>query len=239
MNFFNKLRAFPELSDLTSVLNQQRSADESFQNEMKNLIGFEKMSYARNSSEEMKPKIEAIRNEELKINQAQITHLNQTKDVYRDIQKLGPNHEVIVEKRGYIDKLTSAKNSLVSKREKLQNKLSELNEGTPNYSKTKAELDDIMKQEESTTKRLEDANKKFEIDFKKYQQIIAGTVASNLANDAESRAHIASTIAESGIEIHKIADSIEFVPDEKDDEIEDEIERLFDFIEEEKAAMTH
>ena len=238
MNFLNKFRAFPELSEFNSVLSQQRAADESFQAEMKNLIGFEKMSLIKNAPPELKDKYEGIRQQELNINQAQITHLNQTKDVYRDIQKLGPNHDVIAEKKGYLEKVISLKNERVAKREKLELKLKECPNGTPQYNKVKAELDEANKQEQSIIQKLETENQRFDIDFKKYQQIIAGTVASNLANDAESRAHVASTIAECGIEIHKIADSIEFHTEEDDKEIDDEIKRMTDLLEEEKAALT-
>ena len=238
MNLLNKFRNFPELSDFTSVLSQQRSADESFQKELKNLVGFEKMSYAKNSSAELKDKIEGIRQQELNINQAQITHLNQTKDVYRDIQRLGPNHDVIADKRGYLDKVVALKNERIAKREKLEQKLNETANGTPQYNKIKNELDEAIKQEQSISQKLETENQRFDIDFKKYQQIIAGTVAANLANDAESRAHVASTIAECGIEIHKIADSIQFCPEEDDKGIDDEIKHLHDLLEEEKTALT-
>lgn len=238
MNFFNLFRSFPEHKDLTAALAQQQKADLDFKNELQNLIGFRKMAMVRKSDEAMRTKLEDLRNTEIKILEGQVMHINRTNGVYKDIEKLTSNHDDIAEKRNYIDKLNKTKEEKIAKRQKLEMKLTETPKSSSNYSKVKAELDEVKKEEQKILNKLERDSCVFDAAFLKYQQVVAGTVASNFADDLESLAHVASVTAEAGLVIQETAKSMEYVPEKDDFAINSEIEQLNQFINSENATET-
>ena len=106
--------------------------------------------------------------------------------------------------------------------------------GSSQYKNIKDELEDLSKTERKIANKLQRTNDSFDSDYFKYQSKLASIIAGDFADDAESRANVASTFAMAGLEICEIANKMEYIPINEDEEINGEIDRLTRMINEDQ-----